>query len=110
MKTQVIIQFDVDGFHYWENAIPEVEFLKHPHRHTFTVKCGYEVDELDREKEIFIEREQVKSLLVNEFGEPCMFGPMSCEHIASIIMEKFGPQMRWCEVWEEKTGGARVER
>jgi hypothetical protein len=116
MKTQVIIQFDVEGFHCWENAIEEVQFLKHEHRHTFTIRCGYEVDELDREREIFVERHYVKSFLEGQYlkitpvGDVLHFGGMSCEMIAKAIMQDQGPEMRWCEVWEEKTGGARVER
>lgn len=42
-------------------------------------------------------------------GTHCMFGGMSCEHIAVAILEAFS-EVSWAEVWEENTGGGRVER
>jgi len=48
--------------------------------------------------------------LNESFGFPCQFGAMSCEMIAKEILEfASDDQMIWCEVWEEETGGARVE-
>ena len=91
MKSEVIIQFEMEGFHNYPEPPEQVEFLKYIHRHTFTIKCGYEVTDLNREKEI-------------------QFKNMSCEMIAKEILEfSKEDQMKWCEVWEEKTGGAKVE-
>ena len=110
MKTTVEIQFEIEGFHHYPNAPQKVNFLSHNHRHTFKIKAGYFVTDLNREKEIFIEREYIKEYLTEAFGSPCEFGAMSCEMIAKEILEYGQPeQMIWCEVWEEKTGGARVE-
>lgn len=110
MKAQVITQFEIAGFHSYKDAPEKVEFLKNKHRHTFKIKCGYEVSNLDREVEIFIASDQIKFYLTESFGSPCQFGNMSCEMIAKEILE-FGKNdgMIWSEVWEEETGGARVE-
>jgi hypothetical protein len=110
MKTTVIAQFEVEGFHNYPEAPKQVDFLSSNHRHTFIIKCGYEVEDLNREKEIFICRDEVKSYLIESFGYPCIFENMSCEMIAKEIIEFASEDgMIWCEVWEEKTGGARVE-
>ena len=110
MIKQVIIRIEIEGFHYYPNAPKVVDFLSSNHRHTFIIKCGYKVEDLNREKEIFIEREYIKEYLNEAYGIPCQFGAMSCEMIASELLQYGMPeQMVWCEVWEESTGGARVE-
>ena len=110
MKSTVIVQFEIEGFHFYKGAPQEVSFLENNHRHTFMIKAGYSVTDLNREKEIFICRDQVKEYLNEAYGVPCVFGGMSCEMIAKEILD-FGTEdgMIWCEVWEELTGGARVE-
>lgn len=110
MKRTVIIQFEIEGFHHYPNPPKEVEFLSYNHRHTFVVKCGYKVSELDREKEIFICRDIIKQSLIKKYGNPCQFKNMSCEMIAEEILYEYKKEnMIWCEVWEEETGGAKVE-
>jgi hypothetical protein len=110
MKNTVIIQFNIEGFHLYKGAPSEVSFLENKHRHTFIVKAGYLVNHLDREREIFICRDEIKDYLIESYGYPCQFEGMSCEMIAKEILE-FAQEdgMVWCEVWEEETGGARVE-
>lgn len=110
MKKSVIINFEIEGFHNYPEAPERVKFLSNNHRHTFIVKAGYKVDDLNREKEIFICRDYVKDYLNEAYGVPCQFDNMSCEMIAKDILE-FAEEdgMIWCEVWEEETGGARVE-
>tara|TARA_R110001632_G_scaffold4295_4_gene18222 strand:+ start:2226 stop:2474 length:249 start_codon:yes stop_codon:yes gene_type:complete len=76
----------------------------------FEFICEFLVDDLDREKEIFIETKRVINQIIEKFGSPCEFGAMSCEMIAAFILENNIDQgMSACEVWEEETGGARVE-
>jgi hypothetical protein len=110
MKKTVIIQFDIDGYHFYKSAPKVVDFLKNRHRHIFTIKCGYKVDNLNREKEIFIQRNIIKKYLIDTYGQPCEFENMSCEMIAEKIIEyEKNNEMIWCEVWEENTGGAKIE-
>lgn len=109
MQRKVIIQLEVEGFHNYENAPSEVKFLSYPHRHTFVIKCEYEVLDLNREKEIFIQRELIKDQLIEWYGYPCQFNGMSCEMIAEeLLTDAIEDGMVACEVWEESTGGARV--
>lgn len=110
MKKQVIAQIVVDGFHNYPNAPSEVEFLQYKHRHQFTIKLGYEVNDLNREKEIFIARDEIHSYINESYGCPANFKNMSCEMIAAELLA-FGKEdgVVWVEVWEEQTGGARIE-
>jgi len=108
MKNQVIIQFKIEGFHKYPNAPQDVSFLSNIHRHVFSVKCFFAVAKLTREREIFICREQVKNRLIEKYGEPCMFN--DCEMVATEILKYWQQNgMVACEVWEENTGGARIE-
>lgn len=110
MKTTVIVRLEVDGFHNYPTPPSEVHFLSYLHRHSFVITFAYKVSSLDREKEIFICRDEVKSYLYKTYGSPCRFKNMSCEMIAKDILNKyFSDGMIWCEVWEENTGGAKVE-
>jgi len=110
MKKTVIAQFEIEGFHNYPKAPVKVGFLRYEHRHTFIVKVGYLVTDSNREKEIFLCRDEIKSYLIESYGFPCQFKAMSCEMIAEEILE-FSKEdgVVWVEVWEEKTGGARVE-
>lgn len=108
--TTVLAQIFINGFHNYPNAPNKVKFLSLNHRHTFKIICAYKVINLNREREIFMCSDEIKDYLFEAYGTPCQFGSMSCEMIASEILE-FGKDdgMVWVEVWEEETGGARVE-
>ena len=109
MKKQVLISIDVEGFHNYPNAPLEVDFLKSNHRHTFKIICTYDVKDMDREKEIFIQRAEVSRYIRMKFGNPAQFKNMSCEMIAmDILNANKHDLMVCCEVWEESTGGGRV--
>lgn len=112
MKSQVIIQFEVEGFHHYPEAPSEVSFLSSSHRHTFVVRAGCKVSHLNRQKEIFILRDELKQTLIDMYGSPCQFGSMSCEMIAEHLLRSDPARQNdliWVEVWEERTGGARVQ-
>lgn len=106
--STVIIALDVEGFHQYPGAPTEVYFLRAPHRHTFKIKVGIAVDDLNREREIFIERWKLERSIASAFGTPAQFEARSCEMIADLIL-KWDAGYKWVEVWEEETGGARVE-
>ncbi len=69
---------------------------------------GVAVTDLNREREIFMERERIKELIKEHFYQPAEFQSMSCEHIAEWLLEN--TDYDWASVWEENTGGARVYR
>jgi hypothetical protein len=111
MTKSIIIKFNLDGFHNYPDPPKEVDFLKNIHRHTFVIKAAYKVSHSNREKEIFICRGELKDYINECYGNPAQFRNMSCEMIAEELLE-FGSEdgMIWVEVWEENTGGARVEK
>jgi hypothetical protein len=110
MKSSVILDFEVEGYHKYPSAPKQVEFLKYPHRHLFQIKAYYKVTDLDREKEIFIQTNYLKEYLNESYGSPCQFGAMSCEMIAldllQFIREDGGYKV---DVLEDGKGGACVE-
>lgn len=109
MKT-VILDFDIEGFHFYPNAPKQVSFLQHNHRHIFQIRAGYKVEDSNREKEIFIHQDFIKEYLYESYGNPCHFDNMSCEMIAEEILE-FAEEdgCVWVEVFEDGKGGARVD-
>ena len=110
-KTKtVILDFDIEGFHFYPNAPKQVSFLEHNHRHIFQIRVGYKVQDSNREKEIFIEQDYLKDYLYESYGSPCQFENMSCEMIAEEILE-FAQEEGcvWVEVFEDSLGGARIE-
>lgn len=110
MKTHVIAQFSLEGFHHYPEPPKGVDFLQHNHRHTFIIRTGHRVIDHNREKEIFICRDELKSYLIDAYGYPCQFNAMSCEMIANEVLDFAKDDgVEWVEVWEEETGGARVE-
>lgn len=106
---EVILNFDIVGFHHYPQAPVEVDFLKHNHRHIFNFKVSYIVEDLNREKEIFIQEGLLQDYLFETYGVPCQFENMSCEMIAQdlleFIMDDGGV---WVEVLEDGKGGSRV--
>jgi hypothetical protein len=110
MKTFVKLDFDIVGFHHYKQAPKKVEFLSFNHRHDFKFKVLYQVDDLNREKEIFIQTDFLKDYLFETYGTPCQFNNMSCEMIAKDLLE-FGKDdgMVKVEVLEDNRGGAIVE-
>lgn len=109
MKTQVITHNRVSGYHYWPDAPPEVTFLRNKHRHVFEIRCFLAVEDLDREREIFLEQERLKKYLRDVYGEePCDFGAFSCEMIARDVMKAMNADS--VEVLEDGFGGAKVTR
>lgn len=107
MRKYVITYNEIEGTHYWQDAPPIVEYLKHEHRHVFQIRCEFAVKDSDREIEIFIQQNRIKNFIKDAHGEPALFGKMSCEMIAEEIMQYF-PKCKSCEVLEDGYGGAKL--
>jgi hypothetical protein len=106
MKYAVVVTLQVEGIHSWPTCpIEEVDFLKLPHRHIFHVKAMKEVRHKDREVEIIMLKRAMKLFLDKFEGN---FGTMSCEQIASVLVENF--DLVNCEVLEDNENGAKVVR
>lgn len=109
-KASILIRVDVEGFHFYPDAPLEVAFLADRHRHTFTITLCLSVNHANRDKEIFLEREKLLDVINSNYGScPCEFGARSCEMIGQELLDYYNDGL-WCEVWEENTGGARVEK
>lgn len=116
MKTTVILDFDMEGFHWWSDAPDQVAFLRQSHRHLFRFRVGLRVAASNREREIFLEQWHLQDRLNREFamlrgdsrGPVLGFNGMSCEQIAEWVLNNTDGAV-WCEVLEDGRGGARVE-
>jgi hypothetical protein len=106
---------EIEGFHYWENAPPHLDFLRYTHRHIFVIKCLFAVTHGDRDIEILMQQQAIENFLTARYKpheNPAWglsFGGMSCEMIAKEILNNFDHSLE-CEVLEDGKGGAIVRR
>lgn len=123
MRTKIMIRTSFPGIHNWPEASQfagkDVQFLEHPHRHTFHVKASLSVTHDDRQVEFFVFKKAVDDIITNlyEFdGVAFQLGRMSCEQICKDIRNeviiKFnlirGVDKVSVEVWEDNEVGAYV--
>lgn len=111
MRMQIIVTTQFIAMHCWPDAPYFLEFLRHPHRHTFHVKVGIGVDHACRHREFFIEKGKVDHLL-SEFiklRKEHHAENFSCEEVALYLLHNI-EYATWAEVWEDNENGARVER
>lgn len=117
-KQTVYCTFAIDGTHNWANIpdvdyLSDVQFLKLPHRHMFHFKCYAEVGHADRDIEFIVMKRDLQTYIDEKYydGEKrsCVFGSMSCEHIACELLDNF-EYLTKVEVNEDNENGAIVER
>lgn len=108
MKSYIITKVVYEALHRWENAdsIPEVSFLKHPHRHLFHITLHKEVSHDDRQIEFIVFKHQVQSYLEAKYSGD--FGSQSCEMIAKELIQEF--DCVCVEVLEDSENGAVVTK
>jgi len=113
MKTYVIVRLQVDGEHNFPAAkelFPEVAFLSDPHRHIFHIEAKVEVFHDDRDKEFICLKRDIQDFFRQMYYNPekrtHVFGPMSCEMIATKVLNQFG--CKSVQVWEDLENGAEV--
>lgn len=111
IKKTVIASLQVEGTHCWpECPIPEVDFLRFPHRHMFHIKAGKLVGHNDRDQEIIMLKRDIAGVLRENYGDGRRghkFGSMSCEDIAEFLIDKLN--LSYCEVLEDGENGAVLE-
>ncbi len=115
--AMVYAQFQVEGFHYWENAPENVAYLRNRHRHMFHYKVVITVKDHDREIEfITLKNECLNSLsdmyLKNDDGS-FEFGGKSCEMLAKDLIERLYNHLNYkvalcVSVSEDGENGAEV--
>lgn len=108
MRTFVVVNLQVEGFHNWEGAFDEVSFLRDTHRHIFHIEAKKQVAHLDRDDEFILLKRRVETFIKDTWGMPCQFGNMSCEMIALDIYREF--KLETCYVYEDNENGGGVER
>lgn len=103
---EVIATCRAVGFHAWGGAPDEFEYLRDVHRHEFVIECRVAVNDPNREVECNKLKQDVEAYLHDQFGDPCEFGGMSCEHIAQDLVLAFN--LSACKVLEDGLNGAEV--
>lgn len=113
MKTNVIVNLQLDGMHNWPDAkkvFPEVGFLSDIHRHVFHVTLKKTVHHDDRDIEFVMFKRDVQEYLRNKYYRrdyrSHFFGAMSCEMIAKELLEYF--DCVYVSVFEDGENGAEV--
>jgi len=105
--SRAVVRFTSPGFHHWNGATGEREYLASPHRHLFFVEVSVEVSHDDRE----IEFHDLLDWCRSEFGSGD-FGGQSCEMLARGLLEKivrrFGKRRTIVSVFEDNEVGAVV--
>jgi len=117
-KTEVFCTLQVEGVHCWpECPFEEVVYLKLLHRHVFHVKAYKMVTHDDRDTEFIMLKHEIEHYLFNTYARlnqdghfmddrVCLFDSMSCEMIASDLINHFN--LSRCEVSEDGENGAVV--
>lgn len=104
MRKFIEVRLDIEALHCWANCdIEEVEYLKHPHRHTFQFLCQAEVTHGDRDIEFIKFKHEIKGYLGSKYYDKkykcCNFGTMSCEMLAEEMLTAFN--LARCSVSED---------
>ena len=113
-KTNIIITFQLEGFHHWANAPEEVAFLRDNHRHIFWFEVEKEVSHADRDIEIIMFKRRVQKFIEHTYTwrdenlqvNLIQFGQSSCEMLAEKILDHFNCER--VKVMEDNENGAVV--
>lgn len=105
-QVEVLVRFQVEGFHRWPDAPPEVGFLAHPHRHVFHVEARKAVNHANREIEIILLKRSLLVQIADAYGTPADFGALSCEEIGLVLLTRNG--LSEVRVIEDGENGAVV--
>jgi hypothetical protein len=110
MNITTIIKLQYEALHCWPGVVsalpqnPEIHFLQHPHRHIFHITLEKDVSHEDRDLEIILFKRAVLAHLTEYYRGD--LGGMSCEHLATYLLNKF--QCRSVEVLEDNENGGKV--
>lgn len=116
MKRYIVVTTEFDGLHSWPEGEPE--YLRNPHRHTFTIRAVLGVERNDRELEIITVKNNIEQAVYNNWGPRTRgfvydLGRRSCEDIAEYIVgwlqKAYGDRYCTVEVMEDGRLGAMVQ-
>lgn len=113
VHTTVFCTLQVEATHNWPGCpFEEVAYLRDPHRHVFHIKAYKTVTHSDRDIEFIVLKHQIQEYLFVRYFSPLqrmhVFGPMSCEMIASELADRF--DLYQCEVSEDNENGCVLVR
>lgn len=109
IEALIVVRLQVEWLHQWEQCpLEEVSFLKTLHRHIFHIECKKKVTHNDRDIEIIMYKRKIQEFIENKFYEvkedTQVFGNMSCEMIAELLIKEF--DLYSCQVLEDNENGA----
>ena len=88
LRKEIVIKLEIEGIHRWDTCnIPDVMFLKYPHRHIFHITMTKKVSHNDRDIEIIMLKREVLNYLQIKYNND--FENKSCEDIAEELLTKF---------------------
>lgn len=109
---QIKVVTSFRGFHCWPDAVPEVEFLKHKHRHVFNIEARIQVTENDRELEYFMVQNFIDAI-INEAVLGTDQSASSCETMAEIVLDyleaKYPSRKISVEINEDGENGSIID-
>jgi hypothetical protein len=109
IRQEVFCTLQLPGIHNWTDCpLDEVSYLRSPHRHVFHFKCHKIVTHDDRDCEFIMLKGRITKWLNKQYWDKkpraLVFGSMSCEMIAQVLIDKF--DLCQCEVSEDNENGA----
>lgn len=116
MKKTIFCSFQIEGIHNWKDIpntpdLSDVQYLIHPHRHIFNIKCFKLIDHNNRDIEFIHFKHTILKYFRDEYYDEKLsshiFNSRSCEMIAEDLIKAF--DLCRCEVDEDGENGSVVE-
>lgn len=95
--TTIWVTTQFEALHFYKDAPPAVDFLKHPHRHVFHVRVEMRVGHMDRDVEFITFKHWLDARCSSIRGKSPF--QMSCEMIADEIIQEMRIARRWPMTW-----------
>ena len=110
MSILLVVSFRFPYLHAWPKChIPSKGYLKNLHRHVLHGRAWFPVRSADRELEFIEIKEAIEAWCLDHFSCTHADPSLSCEAIASRILEEFSPCQR-VEILEDGENGALVSK
>lgn len=106
MTVRVFCTLQFEAMHRWPEAKGSVDYLAHPHRHVFHVRCEKTVYHQNRAIEFITLKAQARGI-VDAKLKAGGTDTWSCEQWATYLLDML--KLNRCEVSEDNENGAVVE-
>ena len=112
MRTNIIVKFDIEGFHKWPGPPDEYKRLGSEHGHVFHFEVHIPVTK-SRQLEFLSVRRILMRIVKSSYGaEPSDFRGMSCEQLAESLWRsvenQYGVAPTRVAVYEDQFVGAEL--